>query len=71
MGKVFGILLMVAAIWVGLTVFSEGDAAFGGLFASAKPDAGDGGGPLPARVKDRVGEALQAQEDRTEKGVQE
>jgi hypothetical protein len=36
MGKVFAIVLMVIAIWVAVTVYSEGvDRAFGGLFAGS------------------------------------
>jgi hypothetical protein len=40
MGKVFGIVLFVLAIWVGLTVYDQGvDRAFGGLFAGSKQEA--------------------------------
>jgi hypothetical protein len=40
MGKMFGILLVILAIWVGLTVYDKGvDRAFGGLFAGSKKEA--------------------------------
>ena len=73
MGKIFGILLIVIGIWVGLTVFREGtDAAFGGLFAGARSEPGDTAGrPLPRRVEDSVGRAYQTHEQRTESGAAE
>jgi hypothetical protein len=71
MAKIFGILLIVVAIWVGLTIFNEGtDAAFGGLFASAsKAQAGrmeldPTGRPLPRRVEQSVSKAYQEHEKR-------
>jgi len=37
MGKAFAIVLMAIAVWVAVTVYSEGtDRAFGGLFASSQ-----------------------------------
>lgn len=34
MGKAFGLVLMVAALWVGLEIYTEGmQSAFGGVFA--------------------------------------
>jgi hypothetical protein len=73
MGKIFGILLIVVGVWVGLTIFTEGtDHAFGGVFAGAKTAADDGSGaPLPSVVKERVGEAFQAHEERTLKDTEE
>ena len=73
MGKIFGILLIVIGIWVGLTIYNEGtDAAFGGIFASARSGPGDTSGqPLPRRVEDRVGRAYEAQERRALHGVDE
>ena len=36
MGKILAMVLMVIAIWVAVTVYSEGtDRAFGGLFAGS------------------------------------
>lgn len=68
MGKVFGILLIVVALWIGLTLFTEGtDAAFGGIFASNENDVADPSGrPLPRRVEESVRKAYRAQEARIE-----
>jgi len=68
MGKVFGILLIVVAIWVGLTIFNEGtDAAFGGIFAGSGKDGADPSGrPLPRRVEESVRKAYREQEARIE-----
>ncbi len=66
MMKIFGILLIVVGVWVGLTIYTEGsDAAFGGLFAGEKIEGeSDDGRPLPARVKEQVTGAYQLQEER-------
>lgn len=68
MSKIFGVLLIVVAIWVGLTIFNEGtDAAFGGLFASSGKEAANAGGrPLPRRVEEIVRKAYREHEERTE-----
>jgi hypothetical protein len=73
MGKIFGILMIVIGIWVGLTVFREGtDAAFGGLFADAKKETADTAGrPVTRRVEESVGRAYQTHEQRTESGAAE
>lgn len=74
MGKIFGILVIVIGIWVGLTIFNEGtDAAFGGVFASAKaPAAVDGSGaPVTQRVQQSVSKDMQAHEARTVKDAEE
>lgn len=73
MGKVFGILLIVVAVWVGLTIFNEGtDAAFGGLFAGSGEAVADGSGrPLPRRVEERVRKAYREQERQIENHTQE
>ena len=73
MGKVFGILLIVVAVWVGLTIFNEGtDAAFGGLFAgSGKEVADDSGRPLRRRVEERVRKAYREHEEQVESRTQE
>ena len=73
MGKVFGILLIVVAVWVGLTIFNEGtDAAFGGLFAGSAKEADDTSGrPLPRRVEESVRNSYRAQEARAESATAE
>lgn len=58
MGKIFGMLLIVAGIWVGLEVFQKGPGgAFDGAFASvlgAEPQAAD----EPATTQDRAGSSV-------------
>ena len=59
MGKILAMVLMVIAIWVAVTVYSEGtDRAFGGLFAgslgSSAVDA-----PETRSTPQRAGEAVQ------------
>jgi len=41
MQKVFGLLVIVGMIWIGVEVMTKGDAAFGGMFASGEPAAED------------------------------
>jgi hypothetical protein len=67
MAKIFGILVIVVAVWVGLTIFNEGtDAAFGGLFASktqlGQTQLDPAGRPLPRRVEQSVSKAYQEHE---------
>jgi len=67
MAKIFGILLIVAGIWVGLEVMNHGmDGAFGGLFASGASEQAPDGDSLLERTRGRVGEAYEAQERRAE-----
>ncbi|HBZ70890.1 MAG TPA: hypothetical protein DEP35_14590 [Deltaproteobacteria bacterium] len=68
MQKIFGILLIVLAIWVAIEVFTKGmDGAFGGLLADhSSPRANvQAEGGLPSRARDRVTRALQTHEERT------
>lgn len=80
MGKIFGILMIVMGVWVGLTVYTEGvDRAFGGLFgrlglagpraeSSRAVSAGEGELRSPAkRIGDRVGSSYRFYEDRTQR----
>lgn len=49
MAKMFGILMIVALIWVGLTIYTEGtDRAFGGFFARFSQES----------VRDAAGRAI-------------
>ncbi len=60
MGKVFGILVIVLAIWAGLEVYTEGTRhAFGGAFAflAAEPEAS--AQEEPGSGARRVGDAVQ------------
>ncbi len=72
MGKVFAILLIVFAVWIGLSIFTEGtDRAFGGLLsrfapALAEGQARDTRAPLE-RVRERAEAARDLQLDRIER----
>ncbi len=72
MGKVFAILLIVFAVWIGLSIFTEGtDRAFGGLLsrfvpALAESQARDTRAPLE-RVRERAEAARDLQLDRIER----
>ncbi len=72
MGKVFAILLIVFAVWIGLSIFTEGtDRAFGGLLsrfapAPAEGQARDTRAPLE-RVRERAEAARDQQLDRIER----
>lgn len=72
MGKVFGMLLIVFALWIGLSIFTEGtDRAFGGLLsrfapALAEGQARDTRAPLE-RVRERAEAARDQQLDRIER----
>lgn len=69
MGKLFAIVLIVIAVWVGLTVYTQGtDQAFGGLFArfsgSSALDA-----PATRSTPHRAGDAFQRAYDESEDRV--
>jgi len=75
MGKLIAILLMVVAIWVGVTVFTEGaDRAFGGLFGGL---VGSSTGDAPAnhstpeRARDSVQRAYDESGDRLDRAMGE
>jgi hypothetical protein len=73
MGKLLAIVLIVIAIWVGLTVYTEGtDQAFGGLFArssgSSTLDAPETRS-TPRRVGDAVQRAYDESEDRVDRAL--
>ncbi len=66
MGRIFGLILFVTAIYIAVTLYSEGvEGAFGGILAPAGQSASEAeeGGPRPAkpitqRVRERVEEDL-------------
>ena len=72
MGKVFGILLIVVGIWVGLEVMANGSAgAFGGLFA--KTGLVDDAAPTPPtkqRAANAVDRAYRAGENRVDRQLE-
>lgn len=69
MGRLFGILLILLGIWVGLEVYTEGaDRAFGGFFARFSPGGPDPDARTPLeRIEDRAEAARDAQLGRLER----
>jgi len=68
MQKIFGVLLILLAVWVAIEVYTNGtDRAFGGLFAgrSHGPASASESGPLTSRARDRVSSAYRTHEERT------
>jgi hypothetical protein len=75
MGKLIAIVLMVIAIWVAVTVVTEGsDRAFGGLFAGSSSSS-NAEGTDARSARERAGDALQraydVSEDRVDRAVGE
>lgn len=75
MGKAFAIVLMAIAVWVAVTVYSEGtDRAFGGLFASSQGsstvDATETRS-TPERAGDAVQRAYDESQDRFDRALGE
>jgi hypothetical protein len=59
MGKVFGLLLIVALVWVGLEFYTEGPSrAFGGVFASFAPAGSSGSDEESLSVPQRAGASV-------------
>ena len=78
MGKLFGIILLVAGVWIGLEIFTKGmDGAFGGVFASGETTSAEAAvdtvEPLPVykRVGIQVGEDIERGFDRTDQALSE
>ncbi len=70
MGKLVGIVLIVAAFWVGAELSTHGTkGAFGGVFASEDPirDLRS----TPQRVGDKARRSLQAGEDRVNRMLEQ
>jgi hypothetical protein len=67
MAKIFGVLLIVLGVWIGMEIFTKGmDQAFGGALAGfAEPsDSGDSPrGSLVQRARDKVESSMQHAED--------
>jgi hypothetical protein len=75
MAKVLAVVLMVIAIWVAVTVVTEGsDRAFGGLFAGSSSSSTAEGADVRS-ARERAGDALQRayqeSEDRVDRAVGE
>ena len=74
MGKVFGVLLIVGLVWVGLELYTEGPArAFGGAFAFLAPaDAPEAESlSTPQRARAAVVRAHEQSEERRERLLRE
>ena len=66
MGKLLAMVLMVTAIWVGITVFTEGsDRAFGGLFAGS-PGSSTLEATEAVSTRERAGDAVQRAYDESQ-----
>ncbi len=75
MGKLFGFVVILLGIWIGMTIFIEGtDRAFGGIFASSGASSEvelthvPGGAPLE-RIRDRVRESRNGAGDRVDRAL--
>jgi hypothetical protein len=72
LGRLVGLILFVLAIYVGITIYTEGvDGAFGGIFARfgddrTDPQAAERATPVTERVEDRWRDYLDASERRLE-----
>ena len=76
MGKLFGILLIVFAIWVGMSIYTEGtDRAFGGILARFAPAPAEGElhdtRPSLERIREKVQSARHEQLDRIERQLRQ
>ena len=73
MGKLFGILVIVLGVWLGLKVFTEGaDTMFGGLFAGPLPQAAEQAPPEAPleRIRTRAEQHRDAGIRRLERGLE-
>jgi hypothetical protein len=76
MGKIFGILVIILGIWIGLTIYTEGThQAFGGIFASfgesgSPTEVSDTRNPLQ-RIRERSQQAQDEGYDRVERALKQ
>ena len=71
MGKLFGIILLVLGIWLGVEVFTEGvDGAFGGIFASGSADEAPPTRSTSERAADSVRRAYSESVDRVDRQLE-
>jgi len=71
MGKWLGIAFIVVAVWVAITVVSEGtDRAFGGLFAGSATQEASAEPPMD-RIRREAEAARALQEERIERQLDE
>lgn len=76
MGKLFGILLIVFAIWVGMSIYTEGtDRALGGILARFAPAPAEAElhdtRPSLERIREKVQSARHEQLDRIERQLRQ
>ncbi len=71
MGKIYGIVLLVVGIWVGMTIYTEGlDNAFGGVFSKLGGESvGRDVRPPTERIRERVQSAADERTERIERLV--
>ena len=71
MAKVFGILLIVLGVWLGIEVMTKGtDGAFGGIFAQGGASVpSESGQPIGQKARTRVQESMKATAERTAQGI--
>jgi hypothetical protein len=71
MGRIFGILFIVLAVWTGVEVYNEGTSgAFGGLFVRlglAEEEVELDDVPVAGRAANRLNELYQASGDRVDR----
>lgn len=70
MGRLIGLILMLIAIYVGISLYTEGtDHAFGGILASPASDPAPRPRPVTQRVRERVTEDLRSAAERVERAA--
>lgn len=70
--KIFGMVLILVALWIGITIYTEGsERAFGGIFAGLSgSEPQDLRSPLE-RIEESARSARDAQLDRIERQLEE
>jgi len=72
MGRIFGILVVVVGLWIGIEIFLEGtEHAFGGAFAAHQPPVAHPERTLPQRVGNSVRDSLAVETERRERSMPE
>jgi hypothetical protein len=70
MAKAFGLIMMLIALYIGMTIYSEGiEQAYGGIFAPIA--SSDGGSPMATHLTPAAGMADAPTEPRPRKRITE
>ena len=70
MAKGFGLIMMLIALYIGMTIYNEGiEQAYGGIFAPIAPS--DGGSPMATHLTPAAGMADAPTEPRPRKRITE